>query len=137
MHFNLNEKNIINIIIWIFIIIITLIFILLMLYYFTPNNYIIIKNTGIIGYTKSEYKISIEPNSKIYLDYSKYNNKTLYISFSKETNIIVKNYFKSQNVLVIPENLIQIKNNSDVIITNHQDKKINLIVNFLIKEENN
>jgi len=120
------RKTIVNYVVVIFGIIFILIFMLLGLYYLTPNNYIIerwekdkfkLENT-------IEYTISSNSNSLIVLDNINYNK---YLKFSEQTNLIVKNYFKSQSIIIDGE-LIKSKFNSEIFIINNScnEKKITI-----------
>lgn len=117
MKFNENNfiKNVVHIVVIIFCIVIILVFILLLLYYITPNNYELVNldkfndNDFILMDVK---KYSIKPNTTIEI------NSDKYMKFSKQTNIIIKNFIKSQNIYTNDE-FIKTKYNSDIVIFNN------------------
>ena len=122
------RKTIVNYVVVIFGIIFILIFMLLALYYLTPNNYIIekwekdkfkLENT-------TEYTISSDTSSLIILDNTNYDK---YLKFSEQTNLIVKNYFKSQSVVIDGE-LIKSKFNSKIFIINNTKNEKKITVQF-------
>lgn len=122
------RKTIVNYVVVIFGIIFILIFMLLGLYYLTPNNYIIekwekdkfkLENT-------IEYTISSNSNSLIVLDNINYNK---YLKFSEQTNLIVKNYFKSQSIIIDGE-LIKSKFNSEIFIINNSGNEKKITIQF-------
>lgn len=122
------RKIIVNYTVVIFGIIFILIFMLLGLYYLTPNNYII------EGWEKDkfklentiEYTISSGSNSLIVLNNTNYDK---YLKFSEKANLIVKNYFKSQSIIVDGE-LIKSKFNSEIFIINNTKDEKKIIIQF-------
>lgn len=122
------RKIIVNYTVVIFGIIFILIFMLLGLYYLTPNNYII------EGWEKDkfklentiEYTISSGSNSLIVLTNTNYDK---YLKFSEKANLIVKNYFKSQSIIVDGE-LIKSKFNSEIFIINNTKDEKKIIIQF-------
>ena len=122
------RKIIVNYTVVIFGIIFILIFMLLGLYYLTPNNYII------EGWEKDkfklentiEYTISSGSNSLIVLNNTNYDK---YLKFSEKANLIVKNYFKSQSIIVDGK-LIKSKFNSEIFIINNTKDEKKIIIQF-------
>jgi hypothetical protein len=111
----------------IFIYITILIVILLNFYYITPNNYKIINlidTNLIILYQK---KIIIKPNEKYNLDYKL---KSEYINFNKDTNVIISNFVKSQNITIDKFQILNVKFGSELIILNNTNSDINLKITF-------
>lgn len=131
----LDRKNITKLIvdfyISFFIIIIFLITTLLILYYLTPNNYKIIKFESEKFIFNGTMEYIIEPNSNITIENFNLTNK--YIMFNKETNVLVQNFFKSQGILCLPNELLFIKFLSDVVILNSTDKPIKISIKFYKK----
>ena len=126
------KKFIVNIVILIFGFIIILIFILLALYYLTPNNYMLDnldKNKFIL---EDQIEYAIKPNSIINI----YNpNPNIYLKFPIQTNLIIKNIFKSQNIQVINDTeLIKSKFNSEIFISNNSIEEKKIIVKFYLKK---
>lgn len=124
------RKTIVNYVVIIFGLIFILIFILLGLYYLTPNNYLIAKWEE--GRFKLENTIEyiVKPYSSLSIDLNN-TNYDKYLKFSEQTNLVVKNSFKSQSINIdIDKELIKSKCNSEIFIINNSyvDKKI--IVQF-------
>lgn len=122
---SLIKKLIINYMIMIFGFIIVIIFILLSLYYITPNNYQIITfNNNDDNKLKfvSQNEYTIEPNSSKQIDLV---NSNIYIRFSEQTELVISNLLKSQNISISKDNeLIKIMYGSTIyIINNSMDKK--------------
>lgn len=123
------RKVIVNYSVIIFGLIIIFIFILLGLYYITPNNYLIVKledNKFKLEDT-NEYKIKSNSNIKIELNN---NTNEKYLRFPEETNIVIKNILKSQNVIINNSDLIKSRYNSDIFIINNSDNEKNMKIQF-------
>jgi len=124
-------KLIVDFFLTIFIITSILIILLLVIYYFTPNNYII-ENFNISKYILiKEITLKCNPNLTKKLDYLDYSNN--YIKFNLETNLLIKNIFKSQNIICTTNDTLQINFNSDVFIINTKNEEINLIISIYSK----
>lgn len=132
--YNNTKKNIINLSIVIFGLIVGLIIILLALYYLTPNNYQIIKfdenKFKLIDtheYTLKPYlskqitKSNIKSNPDTYYKFTNQDNQMA------KTDLEIKNWFKSQNI-VLNEDYWLIKSNSNIFILNNGDKEKKIIV---------
>ena len=129
---NIN-KIIVNFFLSIFIFVTIFIVLLLVLYYFTPNNYTITK-LNISDYIfDKEIKLNVQPNSKVKLNYSDY--LEYYFKFDLETNLLIQNSFKSQNIICMSDELVKIKYQSDVFITNSTEKEINLQITFYLQKK--
>jgi len=111
----------------IFIYISILIVILLNIYYITPNNYKIINliDTNLI--IMNQKKIIIKPNEKYNLDYKL---KSEYINFNKDTNVIISNFVKSQNITIDKSKILNVRFGSVLIILNNTNSDINLKITF-------
>lgn len=122
------RKTIVNYVVIIFGLIFILIFILLGLYYLTPNNYLIAKWEE--GKFKLENTIEyiVKPDSSLSIDLDN-TNSDKYLKFSEQTNLVVKNSFKSQSV-VIDKELIKSKCNSEIFIVNNSNVDKKIIVQF-------
>jgi len=122
------RKTMVNYVVIIFGLIFILIFILLGLYYLTPNNYLLIKWKEDKLKLENTIEYIIKPYSSLSVELDN-TNSDKYLKFSEQTNLIVKNSFKSQSIVVNGE-LIKSKFNSEIFIINnsHVDKKI--IVQF-------
>lgn len=122
------RKTIVNYVVIIFGLIFILIFILLGLYYLTPNNYLIAKWEE--GKFKLENTIEYiaKPDSSLSIDLDN-TNYDKYLKFSEQTNLVVKNSFKSQSVIIDKE-LIKSKCNSEIFIINNSDVDKKIIVQF-------
>lgn len=121
------KKSIINYLIMIFGLVIVIIFILLSIYYVTPNNYLIITfdNNDKLKFV-SEIEYTIKPNSSKQIDLVDSNQ---YIRFSEQTELVISNSFKSQNVSIPKDNeLVKIMYGSNIFIVNNSrnEKNINI-----------
>ena len=128
-NFNKIKKNIVNYTIIIFGFVFILIFLLLTLYYLTPNNY------KITNWDESKFKFeeqiefAIKPESIKKINISKGISK--YLRFREKTNLIVKNFFKSQSVYVSDDNdLIISKYNSEIFIVNNSNSEKHFIIKY-------
>ena len=122
------EKNltkiIVNFTVLIFIFIIILIIMLMLCYYLTPNNYSLI-NFDIEKYQQiNQTNYTIKPYSNILLNHNDIKNKLL--KFNNDTNLLVKNLFKSQNLYYSENLLLKVNYLSDLIILNDTDKEITI-----------
>jgi hypothetical protein len=123
--YNLDEikKTCVNYVIMIFGIIVILIFILLLLYYLSPNNYELIDDSKENKFV-NEIEYKIKANSTLIID----TNKNNFLKFPDKTNLIIKNIFKSQNILIEEPYLIKSKFNSNFEILNNTDLEKIIIV---------
>lgn len=127
LNFNFIKKKTVNYTVVIFSLIIILIFILLALYYLTPNNYEIELFDGEKFIKKKVVQYVIKPNSTLNIivgtdEYLKSSNVPI--------NFIVKNSFKSQNILIDKDtDLIKTKYNSEIFLSNNlnEEKKITIL----------
>ena len=125
------RKTLVNYTVIIFAVVIVLIFILLSLYYLTPNNYKFIKWDENKFKFENEIKYVIKPNSITNIDTNIHNK---YLKFPKQTNLIVKNIFKSQNITIEDNNeLIEIFNSNVFLINNENFEKEIYIQFYLLK----
>lgn len=122
------RKTIVNYVVIIFGLIFILIFILLGLYYLTPNNYLIAKWEEGIFKLENTIEYIVKPDSSLSIDLNN-TNYDKYLKFSEQTNLVVKNSFKSQSV-VIDKELIKSKCNSEIFIINNSDVDKKIIVQF-------
>jgi hypothetical protein len=133
--FNIEKKNIVNIGVLIFALITVMIFILIVLYYLTPNNYLIIildKNKDDKFKLVNEIEYTIEPNSSLIINNDDIDTNK-YLKFSEETNLIIKNFFKSQNITINKDtDLIKSKYNSEIFIVNNLDKEKKIKIQFYV-----
>lgn len=122
------RKTIVNYVVVIFALIFILIFILLGFYYLTPNNYLLIKweEEKFKLENTTEYIVKPDSSSLIDLDNT---NSDKYLKFSEQTNLVVKNSFKSQSIDIDKE-LIKSKCNSEIFIINNSDVDKKIIVQF-------
>lgn len=111
----------------IFIYVTILIVILLNIYYITPNNYKIINLIDSNLIIMDQQKIIIKPNEKYNLDYKL---KSEYINFNKDTNVIISNFVKSQNITIDKSQILNVKFGSELIILNNAKSDINLKISF-------
>lgn len=122
------RKTIVNYVVIIFGLIFILIFILLGLYYLTPNNYLIAKWEEGIFKLENTIEYIVKPDSSLSIDLDN-TNSDKYLKFSEQTNLVVKNSFKSQSV-VIDKELIKSKCNSEIFIVNNSNVDKKIIVQF-------
>lgn len=122
------RKTIVNYVVIIFGLIFILIFILLGLYYLTPNNYLIAKWEEGIFKLENTIEYIVKPDSSLSIDLNN-TNYDKYLKFSEQTNLVVKNSFKSQSV-VIDKELIKSKCNSEIFIVNNSNVDKKIIVQF-------
>ena len=122
------KKSVVHLVVLIFGFIIILIFILLATYYLTPNNYEIIdwdENKFIL---QNKIEFIIKPDSTIDIGTD---NLDKYLKFSSQTNLIIKNFFKSQNVLINEDKeLVKSKYKSEILLSNNTDAEEKVIVYF-------
>jgi hypothetical protein len=135
--FNSNSirKSFVNYAVVIFAFTIILIFILLLLYYLTPNNYELIKwNDGESNKFKLENEIEyiIKPDTIINIGdiYNKDNNAK-YLRFSTQTNLLIKNILKSQNIIMDNSNeLVKPRYNSEISLVNNSKLEKKILIQF-------
>ena len=116
----MENKYILHSVINLFIITCAMIIILINIYYITPNNYEILENNidpNNINIIKKEI-VTINPNNNFQIDCK----ETKYYKFNKDVNIIISNWFKSQNVLLKKSNILETKFNSKITIQNLTSK---------------
>jgi hypothetical protein len=131
-YFNTNKNDIkssfVHIVVLIFGFIVILIFILLAMYYLTPNNYEIInwdQNKFII---QNQIEYVIKPDTTIEIENINLNK---YLKFSSQTNVVIKNSFKSQSLLINEDKeLVKSKYNSEILLSNNSDNDKKVIVYF-------
>ena len=126
------KEIIVKYLIILFSLICILTIILLTAYYFTPNNYLILKNDNEMYKYISNESIEINSNSFIILTDSKYKNVYLKFSNDDEINLIIYNWFKSQNIIINPTDLLYLNSNSNsnIKILNNSENKIILNLQF-------
>ncbi len=120
------DKIFINYAVGLFIILCIIIVLLINLYYITPHNYIIVKKDYMeLLKNKPDLvkDIFIKSNSKFQIPFDDISDKL--ITFDKEVNIILSNFFKSQNIIYEKNNIIM-SNNSDLQIINNTDNDLNI-----------
>lgn len=131
------KKSIVNYVVIIFGFVIIMIFILLGLYYLTPNNYELIEwnNDKFKFQTQIEYVI--KPNSTININTNINTNTNenekinKYLKFPEKTNLVIKNIFKSQNIIIPNDTeLIKPNYNSEIFLINNSDLEIKIIVQY-------
>lgn len=128
--FNKIKKTVVNYTVIIFGIIIILIFILLILYYITPNNYEILKFDNKKFKFKNEIELIIEPNSKIKINKMNDDVKTC-VKLPIETNVVIKNIFKSQNICINNDDeLIKLRYDSEIFLINDSNSQKKIIAQF-------
>ncbi len=123
------SKEMINLGIFIFILTVIILLISFSLYYTLPNNYILYNNIILNEKPLKKIKINIKAKDKFILNYCKYNN--LIIKFvTDESNypikILLDNFLKSQNLCIKKDTLLQLTNNSNLIINNTTNTDINI-----------
>lgn len=130
-YFNDNKnikKSVVHLVVMIFGVIVILIFILLSMYYLTPNNYEIINLDENKFILQNQIEHIIKPYSTIEIGS---NNLDKYFKFSSQTNLVIKNSFKSQNVIINGEKqLLKSKYNSKILLSNNSDVEKKVIIYF-------
>lgn len=125
------KKIIVNYTVVIFSFIIIFIFILLISYYLTPNNYELINWEENKFKLKNIFELKIKPHTVLIM-----NNpliKEEYVVFSEQTNLIIKNFFKSQNILIEKDiQMIKQKYDSQIIISNSTDLNKKILVKIYL-----
>jgi len=131
--FNKNQNikiSVVHSVVLIFGFIVILIFILLTTYYLTPNNYEIIdwdENKFIL---QNQIEYIIKPNSIIDISF---NNLDKYLKIPSQTNLVIRNYFKSQSVFIDEEkHLLKSKYNSEILLSNNSNVEKKVIVYFYL-----
>jgi hypothetical protein len=148
-------RLIINFFITLFVIVVILTVILLVLYYLTPNNYIIELYNKTKHNLIKEYIVNIKPNTSILVpmsDSNKYMINFLILKknvkelvrledsvksedFEKsinknELNLLVKNIFKSQSIIISQDYIIKTKYESKIIILNTNECSIDVKISL-------
>ena len=123
------KKNIVNYVVLIFGIVVILIFLLLIIYYITPNNYEIVELEDNKFKFVSQIDYTLKPDSTTKINILDDNAK--YIGITENINIIIKNSFKSQNILIGMDNkLIKIKFDSEIFLVNNTNLDKNVGIKF-------
>jgi len=126
--FNIIKKIFVNYTVIIFGFIIILIFILLSLYYLTPNNYKLIKWDENKFKFENKIEYVIKPDSTTNINNNDFNK---YLRFSEQTNLVVKNIFKSQNIIILNDiELITSKYNSEIFLINNSELEKKITIQF-------
>jgi hypothetical protein len=123
------SKEMINFCIFIFILTVIILLISFSLYYTLPNNYILYNNIITNEKPLKKIKINIKANDKYVLKYCKYNNVIIRFVTDEDNypiKILLDNFLKSQNLYIKKDTLIQMTNNSNLIINNTTDVDINI-----------
>lgn len=127
LDFNNIRKYTMNILLGIFVISVLLITLLLLGYYLTPNNYMIYdyeKTKDNLKFIKEkEFILKKNENYKLSLELEPCTNNLFY-NFDKETNLIISNIIKSQNITLSTNDLIKIRFNSEVNLINNSKEEI-------------
>jgi len=131
-YFNTNQNDIkrsfVHIVVLIFGFIVILIFILLAMYYLTPNNYEIINWDENKFILQNQIEYVIKPDTTIEISNI---NLDKYLKFSSQTNVVIKNSFKSQSLLINEDKeLVKSKYNSEILLSNNSDVDKKVIVYF-------
>jgi hypothetical protein len=122
------KKSVVHLVVLIFGFIVIFIFILLTMYYLTPNNYEIIIWDENKFTLQNQIEYIIKPDST--LDIGSI-NLDKYLRFSSKTNLVIKNSFKSQSVLINEDKeLVKSKYNSEILLSNNSDVDKKVIVYF-------
>jgi hypothetical protein len=121
----MEDKFILHCAINLFIIVCALIIILINIYYITPNNYQVFENNKNFNIIKKEI-VTINPKNNLEI----YCKETKYLKFNKDTNLIISNWFKSQNILLTKSDILENKFNSKITIQNLTSKPFNLEINY-------
>lgn len=121
-------RTIVNFYIFIFALVSILIALLVVTYYLTPNNYELVKFDSDKFILISQKEYMIESGTNLVIEPNDLTNKLL--GFGEKTNLIVQNYFKSQGVICLSEELIKVKYSSSIMILNSTNKPVNLLVKF-------
>jgi hypothetical protein len=97
------RKIIVNYTVIIFGFIVILIILLLGIYYLSPNNYLILKWEDNKFKLEKTVEYIIKPDSNLLIDSENSenlkNDSNKYLKFSESINLIIKNSFKSQNII--------------------------------------
>lgn len=136
------EKNLTEFFVCIFVFVCLCVVIFLGLYYLTPNNYIIeeFKESEYdLTKTNEQTKISFEikPYSELKLNidsnhYYKFEN--INDDSEKFICLVVRNWFKSQNVIINNSELIKISDNTECYILNNNQNNLIVQINSYKKK---
>lgn len=138
-------RLVVNFFVTIFVIVIIFIVILLLLYYLTPNNYTIeLYDKSKHNFIK-EYIVNIKQNSSVDIPKSDSNNYMIKLinlenkveelvkpenesklKNKNEFNLLVKNIFKSQSIIISHDYIIKTKYESEIIIVNTSEYPIDI-----------
>lgn len=122
------KKSVVYFVVLIFGFIIMLIFILLTMYYLTPNNYELIKWDENKFHHCNKIEYIIKSNTIINIGCIESDK---YLMFPSQTNLIVSNIIKSQNISINEDNeLVKSKYNSEIFLTNNSDIDKKITINF-------
>ena len=123
MDHNLIKIYLINL----FIAVCALIIIFINIYYITPNNYKIIENNIEENNIKKKEIVTINPKNNLEINCK----ETKYYKFNKDVNLIISNWYKSQNILLLKSNILETNFNSKITIQNITSKPIDLEINYI------
>lgn len=121
----MEDKFILHCSINLFIIVCAMIIILINIYYITPNNYEILENNIKVKNIKKEI-FTINPKNNLQIDCK----ETKYFKFNKDVNLIISNWYKSQNIFLTKSNILQTKFNSKITIENSTSKPLDLEIKY-------
>jgi hypothetical protein len=144
-------RLVVNFFVTVFVIVVILTVLLLLLYYFTPNNYILELYDKSKHNLIKEYIVNIKPNSSVIVpidDSNKYMIRFLILKNKaeepikleeliksednskfineNEINILIKNIFKSQSIIISSNYVVKTKYDSKIIILNTLECPINI-----------
>ncbi len=122
----MEDKFILHCAINLFIIVCALIIILINIYYITPNNYKVIKDNKNFNIIKKEI-VTINPKNNFLINCK----ETKYYKFNTDINVIISNWYKSQNILLKKSEILEIKYNSKITIQNSKSNPIDLEISFI------
>lgn len=124
------NKNLIYYATGVFMFICIAIVLLLNIYYLTPNNYQILNYSNTKFKIINEQKIIIKPSEKYLIN----QKKLSYVLFDKDTNLIISNFLKSENIIVEKLNVLQIKFGSDITIINPSKSDLTVKIRYIEEE---
>ena len=125
------KKIIVKTIFMIFIIVSLMAILFLILYYVTPNNYVIYENENKDYTILKDLFYKISSNQTITINMQNTNNYNKYVMFDTEQDIIIKNILKSQNITYSPNTILEIKYNSDILLTNNTNTETEIKMSLL------
>lgn len=141
MEININTTRIIvNFFVTVFVIVVILTVLLLLLYYLTPNNYVIEVHDETKYTLSKEYTVNINPGTNIiipesdvennFLKFEHIENSNILSEKRNDTQILIKNVFKSQSVIINNDDIIKILFGSKIIIPNQTEKSIDVKISI-------